>query len=495
MKDNALKIIFTLFVVAIVILSAFVINFYINFEASAKDSDSELFVKIFADVEDGVVPLNVNFSSIVMYNKGEVKYHWEFGDGESSEETLPSHNYSNNGSYICSLKVIDEDKKESYDSIEIKARKNLAPTGSFNIDPLTSSRPYVSLIPELSTTYAERFVANLIDSPIPTPRISSLDGWVTCEADFTDPEGDEITSYTWIIQPPSYTQNIFLGGENVQPKYKFEEQKVTLPGFVTYRQGDYKVTLIVEDSKGNNATFYPEFKIDISNERSKILGAKAQYKATKDLWLKSLSKKAFFVLAVNTLLEKFEQITGIPLIKTIILIILDLELNIKPQNVTYVELLAEFLEDHPFLENTVDNIITGIQGKLKNETSIDKLEQIREDLSLGDSNKRPVIKDELPEHKSINLPVKLNSTISVFIDDLHMKEGNITEGENNTFNVTIYDKNGYLEEKTWINVKSNRFETKFIEIPPSYSKVQWVVEVVDFQGDKVKEEFWFTTFS
>ena len=196
---------------------------------------------------------------------------------------------------------------------------------------------------------------------------------MTCEADFTDPEGDEITSYTWIIQPPSYTQNIFLGGENVQPKYKFEGQKVTLPGFVTYRQGDYKVTLIVEDSKGNNATFYPEFKIDISNERSKILGAKAQYKATKDLWLKSLSKKAFFVLAVNTLLEKFEQITGIPLIKTIILIILDLELNIKPQNVTYVELLAEFLEDHPFLENTVDNIITGIQGKLKNETSIDKL--------------------------------------------------------------------------------------------------------------------------
>lgn len=55
------------------------------------------------DVIHGAAPLTVNFSSTK-----NLKTHWDFGDGSTSQETNPSHTYKEFGNYLVTLTVMNE---------------------------------------------------------------------------------------------------------------------------------------------------------------------------------------------------------------------------------------------------------------------------------------------------------------------------------------------------------------------------------------------------
>ena len=91
-------------------------------------------VRMAADKSVGGVPLSVNFSSEGTVDKDgdPITYHWDFGDGSSSDEANPVHNYSTPGIYNASLTVTDDDGKKSQKSLKIIAG-NERPTLSLKL--------------------------------------------------------------------------------------------------------------------------------------------------------------------------------------------------------------------------------------------------------------------------------------------------------------------------------------------------------------------------
>ena len=224
-----------------------------------------LIAKIFAEEKTGIAPYTLNLTALVLDPEGEVTYRWDFGDDETSDQMNPMHTYQENGTYLCVLTVKDEGGRESVDSIRINVKPNEAPTATIFISHPTLIRPYVPILPKLADPWGGRKLKLLMDMSLIPASLSDIDGDIHCEAQVYDPEGDEIVSYTWILQPPTLTQ---LSGATIRPTYRFEGKSVTFPLLYTYTNGQYDVTLIVEDSAGNNASVSVPFKIEKSRFES-----------------------------------------------------------------------------------------------------------------------------------------------------------------------------------------------------------------------------------
>jgi parallel beta-helix repeat protein len=77
----------------------------------------------------------INFSDISTDIDGEiVSWFWDFGDGNSSYKKYTTHTYADNGTYIVSLQVTDDDNavKETTKTLTIL---NVAPIALFNYQP------------------------------------------------------------------------------------------------------------------------------------------------------------------------------------------------------------------------------------------------------------------------------------------------------------------------------------------------------------------------
>jgi len=68
--------------------------------------------KFIPSVKKGKVPLSVEFDPSGS-SGAIVKYTWEFGDGGTSEEIRPTHNFTKPGTYEVTLRVVDNFKVES----------------------------------------------------------------------------------------------------------------------------------------------------------------------------------------------------------------------------------------------------------------------------------------------------------------------------------------------------------------------------------------------
>jgi len=67
--------------------------------------DESLRAAFIADVRSGFAPLTVNFTD---QSSGDIQsWNWTFGDGQTSQEQHPEHNYSEVGTYSVSLTVSD----------------------------------------------------------------------------------------------------------------------------------------------------------------------------------------------------------------------------------------------------------------------------------------------------------------------------------------------------------------------------------------------------
>ena len=123
---------------ATILISIFVVTAQsgIEFNAKSKSQDGNpvLFVKIFADKTSGSVPHEVNFEPLVTNHNGNLKYYWDFGDGEISEAQNPKHTYNELGSYTCTLTVRDNKGKEKSDYIDVKVIQNNPPIVKIVVD-------------------------------------------------------------------------------------------------------------------------------------------------------------------------------------------------------------------------------------------------------------------------------------------------------------------------------------------------------------------------
>ena len=88
-------------------------------------------VQVSANPSSGAAPLNVSFTPTVTLASGYITgYYWNFGDGQTSSSSLPSHVYQNPGNYTASLSVTDSTGAKTTASVVV----SVSGSGSFGDD-------------------------------------------------------------------------------------------------------------------------------------------------------------------------------------------------------------------------------------------------------------------------------------------------------------------------------------------------------------------------
>ena len=496
-RKKKINVFFALVATAIIILSIFAVitRYQVNdLTTTAKEKESlPLLVSISADKTSGIIPLEISFTPIISNAMGKTKCLWDFGDGETSDEINPTHAYQENGSYVCNLTVIDSNGEQISDTVEISANNNRKPTVTIRVEPVTSNRPYLIGLPSLSMTYGGRFIDFLINLPVVPPRLSNLEGWVHCEAQVNDPDGDEIVSFKWELRPSSYQKPLFMGGGTEQPVYHFEGESVTFPGKYTYRTGKYDVTLTVEDAAGNNASVTTQFKIEKSQTKSRLDGVKGQYNIINDKWLKKWSKGAIGALVMATIVDKWPENPIMPRLTAGLLLFLQLGWQIVLENESVLKAYGGFLEKHPvrqkivknFLEGTIDGLELLKQKASKPnmqdaiQTVIDILQGVLKELGL--TNIMPELSDENPSDKS--------KSISITCPRVAIT---VTDAEGDPFNVSIHGD--YVNDIYLTNQSNGTFTATLTTPLPDLTEICWHVNVSDLQGRWVNKTYQFRTW-
>ena len=65
------------------------------------------YVAVFPDRNAGIVPLTVQFDSLIAGGKAPFTYSWDFGDDATSAEPKPQHTYTRTGNFVVKLTVTD----------------------------------------------------------------------------------------------------------------------------------------------------------------------------------------------------------------------------------------------------------------------------------------------------------------------------------------------------------------------------------------------------
>jgi PKD repeat protein len=347
MKKEKKRII-SFFIVVILIAASvsIVVPPSVDFIQQKDIENNILSVKIFVDKREGVVPLDVKFSSLVFYHKGEVDYKWEFGDGKTSTEPNPAYIYKENGTYTCNLAVIDSDGQKNTDSIVILVEPIKMQIPGIDINPRNSERPYkgyprlmlLSIILR-NKLYKEwdlrgRLIVNMIENPefetLKEFFFSNVDGWVTCKAQVTNPE--DVDTFIWTLNaPPVIAAPPSRNIEYHNVSFSTKNNTITFPAINTYREDEYTVILEILDSSGKVIGINSEeFYITASKEKLRVEGYKKLIFTTilgtfitywKQTWSKD--EEGFVYGFVNRTLNKILDLNS-PLVSALLLRFLEI---------------------------------------------------------------------------------------------------------------------------------------------------------------------------
>jgi PKD repeat protein len=79
-----------------------------------------------ADPDYGPPPLVVSFSAEVeCTGDSEVRYHWDFGDGNTSSDARPQHTYTKPGDYVASV-TVTAGRASASDELDITVEEDAA---------------------------------------------------------------------------------------------------------------------------------------------------------------------------------------------------------------------------------------------------------------------------------------------------------------------------------------------------------------------------------
>lgn len=231
MKEGNLKIVGAVVVIFLIIFSIFAVTTRKEIEEINEDIEEvmnqPISVRILSDTSSGTNPLNVNFKPLVLNNKDQVEYHWEFGDGNTSNEKEPSHIFKESGVYSCKLTVKDGDTTI---------------TDSFNVTVFPNNPPKIKILTSSTTGFR----------PVT----------ISFDAEVFDPEGEEV-EYLWTLKyPPLY------GYERIETY----ETKNFSKTFI--RNGNYVAELTITDEAGNKVTDYEIIQVGKSQIEQMIQGLK-----------------------------------------------------------------------------------------------------------------------------------------------------------------------------------------------------------------------------
>lgn len=224
-----LIVITTLVIVGIILISIFAVTTQNEITNINKDieeiTDKPLSIKILSDSSSGTDPLTVNFEPLLLNEKGEVRYYWEFGDGNTSNEKNPSYKYEGEGIYTCKLTVEDSESKE---------------TAYYNVTVFPNHPPDVKIVVDRTTGFR----------PVK----------VNFDAQVFDPEGEDL-EFLWELKHPP-----ILAHEKIETFKTKNFSKLFI------RNGMYVATLTVTDESGNSRTQYVRIQIQVSKIESNING-------------------------------------------------------------------------------------------------------------------------------------------------------------------------------------------------------------------------------
>ena len=304
--NKKLYAVISVIVVVIIILAVFV---GVIFKQEVIDEiEPKLSAKIIASKTSGTAPLDVNFKSLVLNSKGKVDYHWEFGNGITSEEKDPSIIYENDGNYSCSLKVTDESGETKTDTMKILVKKNQPPVVTLFINHYTINRDF-NWLELLTLTPIAGYAGNqqMILDRVEKQKGANAwgEGRLVVTAQIMDPEGDEIVSYDWKVQTAeSVVSSPSTGLKEWLPvKNLTGEINVTIPELYSWLEQMHIVILTVTDSAGNKANASIQFTTSKSMKLTRIMGIKGLIKTGLPL-LAYFWALRFIEEPVSTFLDK-----------------------------------------------------------------------------------------------------------------------------------------------------------------------------------------------
>jgi len=268
-------------IASILIVSA-AISFAITFTFNEiKEKGEELLIKIDTDrAPIGIEPLILNVSASVLNSNGKIKYKWDFGNGETSNEEKVTITYDEPGIYNCTLLAMDETGRKAKDSIKIIVERNRPPIVTLNINRKTIDRNFtwlgiLAVLPIPLNPY--QWAGN---QQLALDRIEAKKGpwaWgdsgVVITAQISDPEGDEIVSYEWREQLADKV--VTMTGKTFLPVHNLTgNESVKIPALYAWMPNRHIVTLTVKDSAGNIANATVDYMVSPSQRETRIASLK-----------------------------------------------------------------------------------------------------------------------------------------------------------------------------------------------------------------------------
>ena len=111
-----------------------------NFEGFYQDTASDLPVQvlIFTEIDEEYTGETVEFTSYTDYGSPPYEWLWDFGDGETSNEQNPTHEYTEKGEYTVTITVTDSQGETSSDSLDLNIKAKPSDNGDTSSEsPIT----------------------------------------------------------------------------------------------------------------------------------------------------------------------------------------------------------------------------------------------------------------------------------------------------------------------------------------------------------------------
>jgi PKD repeat protein len=94
-----------------------------------------------ATPQNGLAPLQVQFSANASGGDAPLTYDWEFGDGNTSTNKDPVHTYQNSGQFTATVTVTDANGDTATGTVDIDAGSNTVPTANASASPQQGFAP------------------------------------------------------------------------------------------------------------------------------------------------------------------------------------------------------------------------------------------------------------------------------------------------------------------------------------------------------------------